>query len=469
MFSRPLDLVHRSIGFRLTLWLCLLFAVSSLILFGVTYFFLSSHLKLKDREFIESRLDEGATLYESGGMEALKQEVRLEKYIERGNSLFYRVAGLSGETVFMSLPHEIEKVDLDDLEKQLSGEAGEWVEVWIDGENDFLEIASAKLADGRLLQVGRSSGHRMEFLRLFRQIFAGVMIPVFLLGFGGGALFTFRAFKPIRSLIQTVRSIVIGDMSARVPPVQTGDELEELATLFNGMLERIESLITGMKGTLDNVAHDLRTPVTRLRGVAEMAIQSEGDAEALREALLDCAEEAEHIRTMLNTLMDISEAETGVMRLDMQDADMASLIEKTAELYQDVAEEEGVAIHVATREDLHLRGDPNRLQQVLANLLDNAIKYTPEDGRVEIEGHREDGRIVVSIKDTGQGIPPEELPKIWERLYRVDKSRSERGLGLGLSMVKAVVHAHQGHVEAVSEPGKGSTFTISLPITHPDR
>jgi signal transduction histidine kinase len=319
------------------------------------------------------------------------------------------------------------------------------------------------------LQVGRSTKSREEFLVRFQEIFTGVLIPVFFLGLAGGRLLAFRAFKPIRSLIQTVRSIVIGDMSARVPPVRTGDELEELVTLFNGMLERIESLINGMKGTLDNVAHDLRTPITRLHGVAEMALQSEGYTEALREALMDCAEEAEHIHTMLNTLMDISEAETGVMRLDNQEVDMTSLIEKAAALYQYVAEEEGIAIHLAAHEDLRLSGDPNRLLQVLANILDNAIKYTPEGGRVEIEGYKEDGWIVVRIKDTGQGIPPEELPRIWERLYRVDKSRSERGLGLGLSVVKAVMRAHQGRVEAVSEPGRGSIFTISLPTVHPDR
>lgn len=461
MFSKPLELIRRSIGFRLTLWLCLLFTVSSLILFGATYFLLSSHLKHKDYDTIRSELAEGVAQYEAGGIEALKQEVRLANEVE----ILHRVVSPQGETVFLHLPNDMEEADFERYEGQFPGGEERWAEVPL--ESEVLEIASAKFADGYLLQVGKSDESREEFLVRFREIFAGVLIPVFFLGLGGGALFAFRAFKPIRSLIQTVSSIVIGDMSARVPPVQTGDELEELVTLFNGMLQRIESLINGMKGTLDNVAHDLRTPVTRLRGVAEMALQSEGDAAVLREALLDCAEEAEHIRTMLNTLMDISEAETGVMRLDMQDVDITSLIEKAAELYQYVAEEKGVAVHVATREELRLYGDPNRLQQVVANLLDNAIKYTPEDGRVEVEGHKKDGRIVVSIKDTGQGIPPEDLPRIWERLYRVDKSRSQRGLGLGLSVVKAVVRAHQGRVEAVSEPGKGSTFTVFLPMAHP--
>lgn len=166
---------------------------------------------------------------------------------------------------------------------------------------------------------------------------------------------------------------------------------------------------------------------------------------------------------MLNTLMDISEAETGVMNLDLESVNVSDLIEDVADLYRYVAEDKGILVYTMASNDLYLNADPNRMRQILANLLDNAIKYTPNGGRIDIEAHQRGEKIVVLVKDNGIGIRPEELPRIWDRLYRCDQSRSQKGLGLGLSLVKAIVQGHKGHIEVFSEPGKGSTFSISLP------
>jgi signal transduction histidine kinase len=166
---------------------------------------------------------------------------------------------------------------------------------------------------------------------------------------------------------------------------------------------------------------------------------------------------------MLNTLMDISEAETGTMALRREPTDLNDLIRQTVEMYEDVADERDVRIETATTSELVASVDRNRLRQVLANLLDNAIKYTPSGGRIEVRAGREADAVVVRVKDTGAGIPAEELPRIWERLYRGDKSRSTRGLGLGLSLVKAIVQAHGGEVSVESELGVGSTFVLRLP------
>jgi signal transduction histidine kinase len=271
--------------------------------------------------------------------------------------------------------------------------------------------------------------------------------------------------RPIEGLIAAVRTIIAtGRTDQRVPVREHRDAIDELSSLFNTMLDRITTLISGMGHALDNVAHDLRTPMTRLRGIAERALAS-GDPQTQREALATCLEESERILGMLDTLMDISEAETGTLRLSRTDVDVADVVREVASVYEDVAEDKQIAISRDVEDGLVVAADRDRLRQVLANLLDNAIKYTPPGGRVDIRARGAGPDAVVEVADTGPGIAGHDLPRIWERLYRGDQSRAERGLGLGLSLVRAIVSAHGGTAEVESIPGQGSTFTLRLPVT----
>ena len=461
MFSRPLSGLTRTVGFRLTLWYSGMFILSMSLLFGLVYLILSASLTKQDHEMIQLRLRELSTVYAQGGVEALEREVSREKKFKKSNSFLVRVADPNDRTVFLILPYQWAEFDFKALEEK---SFDEWFALASRTGKEVLEVASARLAFDYTLQVGKSTEDRDKVLRNFRRIFLAALIPLVMLGFVGGIFLSRRALHPLRQLTETVRSISSGRMDARAPTLESRDELGDLIILFNSMVEKIEKLIRGMGEALDNVAHDLRTPMTRMRGIAEMALRADGDVEAFREALADCLEESDRILEMLNTIMDISEAESGAMALDLREVKVSDVVEKVTDLYAYVAEEKEVHLETTCARDLCFVVDPVRLGQALGNLVDNAVKYTPRGGKVEVSAEKQGDRVLIAVKDTGAGIGSEELPRIWDRLYRADQSRSQKGLGLGLSLVKAIVEAHKGKVMVSCEPGKGSTFTVSLPL-----
>jgi heavy metal sensor kinase len=462
MSSKRLRDITRTLGFRLTLWYSSIFILSSVLFFAVTYYFLSYTLLKQNHDAVLAEVNEVAAEYVSSGMASLEKEMDIIKKSRKKQPFFIRVAGAANNTLRIFFPYQWTEFDLRKLEG-IRPDQEKWISLPSRDRKYFLEVNSTRLFDGNWLQVGLSTVDRNRVLERFREIFWSVTILMVLLGFIIGIFLAFRALRPVQHLVRTVQSITLGRMESRVPRTGAGDELDHLARLFNQMLEKIELLINAMKGSLDNVAHDLRTPLTRLRNKAERALQIRGNGEYYREALGDCLEESERILRMLNILMDISEAETGIMRLDKRVTNLKKLLEGVADLYQYVAEENNLSINKKTPEELQAVVDPDRMGQALANLLDNAVKYTPAGGQISLEALKQDREIVMNIKDTGIGIPGEALPRIWDRLYRADPSRSKAGLGLGLSQVKAIIEAHGGRIEVTSAPGKGSVFSIHLP------
>ena len=426
-------------GLRLALWYAGLFVGGSVVIVFMTYWLTAASLAQRDREILASKLGQYTAVYERGGLAALSDTVQAEQRTAP-ERLFVRVVDRGAEALVLSQPEGW------DLER--------------------LETAALTLPDGTLVQVGKSTDAREELLARFRAVLGFVTLTIVAVALTGGLIVTRSAVRPIRRLTRAVARIIsTGRTDERVPLPGGGpdDAIDELTRLFNAMLDRIEGLVTAMRGALDNVSHDLRTPLTRLRGTAEMALVSTPDLDRCRDALADCVEESDRVLVMLNTLMDISEAESGAMHLTREAVALGDVVGRAVGLYRDVADAKGVILSAQVPENVVVVADATRLEQVAANLMDNALKYTPAGGRVDVEVLADDVRAQIRVRDTGVGIRSDELPHIWDRLFRGDTSRAARGLGLGLSLVKAVVKAHGGTVEVESEPGKGSAFTVSLP------
>jgi len=464
MSSNSIERARGGFGLRLNLWFASVVTCISLAVFLVAYYLLASSMRQKDREVILAQLEVYRTWYEQGGLAELN--ARFAEQDDSGKETFFvRVAGPQQTGLFLNMPRQDDTLDFKLLERTNADESLSWLNLPAANRDAPWLIATTRLPTGDWLQVGKTTEAQAALLEHFRIVSGWVLALALALGVAAGLLLTGRALRPIRQLIAAFqRVITTGTMDARIEPGPANDELSQLARLFNAMLEKNDTLIRGMREALDNVAHDLRTPLTRLRNTAERALQGGDDVKVYRDALSDSLEESERLGLMLNTSMDISEAETGIMKLEKTDVKVADLVAAVVSLYELVAEDKQIKVTVNVPQAIHCVADRGRLQQVLVNLLDNALKYTARGGAVEFSAEERVNETVITVRDTGMGIPAEEIPRIWERLYRGDKSRSERGLGLGLSLVKAIVQAHGGRVEVESEPGKGSIFRVRLPI-----
>ena len=464
MSSKRSRKIYKTFRFRLTISFSLAFIVLSLFLFAFAYFLLSSSLQANDRTAVTLKLKEYSDEYRGGSIHELERKIKIDSGSGSLRYFMVRLADSQNKTIVLQQPAEGVSYDFLQLER-IAPKSESWIQLKANGEDDVLDIASAQLPDSTIIQVGKGPEEREELLNNFLNNFLEELFVAVLLSIAAGAVLSRQALRPLERFTKALGPIIdTGQVKARVPVLRSGDEFEELGVRFNQAFEKIDTLIEGIRASMDNVAHDLRTPMTRLRAVAENALQWDPSPEAYREALSDCLEESEQVLRMLNMLMDISEVETGSVQLRVATVSISDLASQITDLYRGVAEDRNISLTSVCQDGLIVQGDQERLLQMLANLVDNAIKYTPVGGHVEINASANGNSVLLTVCDSGTGIPPEHVNKIWDRSFRGDKSRAQRGLGLGLSLVKAVVMAHGGTIDVTSMQGQGTKFSIHLPL-----
>jgi len=461
------DRLRQSLALRLAWQYALMFALCTAMLFGVLFWLLARSLERRDQEAVEHRADDFAASYEIGGPAGLSALVHNDTAPDV-RTLFVRLISPANIAVFVAAPPgwietQVEQFPVPEMAGVIAERKTQTVRVPQNALRDYT-IATHPLPDGWLLQVGRLTDSRPVLLAPLRRAFVSVGGAALLLSIVGGTVLAWRATRPLRLVSATARRILeTGDLAARVPASPGSGELDVLVGQLNTLLDRNATHVGVLRDTLDNLAHDLRTPLTRLRGTAELAMQDNNDPAEARGALADCVNESDRLLHLLETLLDISAAEGGALKLNRTRFDLRTLVERAADLYLEVAEEAGISVTLDLPAVVEISADAIRLGQAINNLVDNALKYTPRGGRVTLTTARDGTGTNFTVTDTGPGVPEKERAAIFRRLYRSDSSRSQRGFGLGLSLAKAIAEAHGGTITVDDAPAGGARFKLSLP------
>ncbi len=498
-----MSLKWNSISLRLMFWTTLLLVFSLLSVSSTVYYLLSKSLRENDQQMLKGKAIDLKYAYKLGGIKEFEHNFHSQHFEDDDNQIFVTVLNKDKTVLKTYLPKFLEK-DYEDEEEiaQIQKDAlnAELKEGWqtillLSGnenknilksmeyklrtlvqknkwesllpliDNDNFEVYTLRIGDGLWIKLGKSSEERDEQLARVRNISFLVMIPFMLLGISLSYLLSRKILKPVSNMVETIQRIESGDKFARVNLSSRADEIDLLGSKFNQLMDSNDKLINSMKDTLDNVAHDIRTPLTRFKTGAEIALSKEASVAELKESLSDAIEGSDRISGILSAIMDTSESESGLMKLHLEKIDLAELIASIVDIYQFSAEEKSIEINFEIENETNIDGDRIRLTQAIGNIIDNAIKYSPEKTNIKISSSKSSDQVSIMIKDQGLGMSEEDLPRIWERLYRVDQGRSTQGLGIGLSVVKSIIMAHKGEVHCLSQLGQGSEFTISLPVS----
>jgi signal transduction histidine kinase len=463
--KKILDLKN-TLLFRLTFLYAGIFTLSTLITFLVFYFKIHS-VAMEDmsQELIEEA-HKYSELMSEEGIAAIKARIAEEAESEDPDEEFYRLLTLDGEVIASTDMSSWGHVDIKDSLTELSlGEAGHVFEnlTLPDGEYKARMI-SAVIGPDAVLQIGETFEEVDSYLQIFRNLFLVLLIIMMFLSAFTGWFMAKRALLDMEGVTDTAMEISRGAYDRRVMVKDRFEEIKRLGQVFNTMLDRIQNLLRSMREVNDNIAHDLRSPLTRIRGAAEMSLMSERSIDDYKNMAASTVEECDNLINMINTMLDITEIESGVSEPEIENINVAQLINEACELFSPIANEKKINMTVNLQEELILRGDRKKLQRIVSNLLDNALKYTPEGGKISISASSDRGKVQIIFEDTGIGITETDLPHIFERFYRCDSSRSQKGAGLGLSLAKVFTEAMNGTISVASSINRGSRFAVTFPI-----
>ena len=456
--------LFRTTAFKLTLVYLVVFSVFAVVLLG--YFAWNTRRLITEQmhQTVDAEITGLSEQYRLGGIRRLV--LVIDTRARRPSSSLYLVTTPAGEGLagnIGSLAHGVLDTDgWTETEYRRLDEA--------EGSRHAALVRVFQLPGGFRLLVGRDLEERDRLYDIVVAAGRWSIALVVVLGLVGGFFVTRRVLKRVDAMTETTRSIMAGDFSGRLPIAGTGDELDRLAENLNAMLERIEALMRGLKEVSDNIAHDLKTPLTRLRNRCEEALRAHGDDPGYRAALEATIEESDALIRTFNALLMIARAESGQAREGMSDFDAAAVARGVAELYEPLADEKGLTLAVDAAAAAPVHGNRELVSQALANLVDNAIKYAGSRPRavngaeadIVVKVASDDNRIVLAVSDRGPGIPEGDRGRAVERFVRLEQSRSEPGSGLGLSLAAAVARLHGGELR-LEDNCPGLNAVMALP------
>ncbi len=450
----------RLLAFRLTVYYGGVLAVAAGATFGLGYAIVTSAMRGRTDADLAREAERCRDAYRAGGLAGLTARVDADARAIGTNDIFFRAVDAGGRALTASDLSTWGDATLP------PPTAGRPADAYGSGHHSRLRVQTDPVAAGVLLQVGVTVQDDQRVVDEVRRLGGLVLLALVAVAVPVGWVLARRALAGVARVTQTANDISGGALGHRVPLAGSGDEVDQLAATFNRMLERIQTVVEGMEETNDNIAHELRSPVTRIRGLAETTLTGRpgvGDYQAMAASTID---ECDRLLAMINTMLDIAEAEAGVMALATATVDVRHLLAEVAELFEPVAADRpvSVAVDAGGGGPVRVRGDEPRLQRAVANLLDNAIKYADAGGRVTLSAAAAGGAVTVAVANTGPGIAAADLPNVFKRFYRADRGRGAgRGNGLGLSLANAIARAHGGRLSVDSRPGERTTFTLTLP------